>query len=413
METRHLRVRAVSAHMDLGAPGAAERLARRIGFAAEIGARYLITNAGPARSRDAISRRIVDATAHLERAGVVLALENPGHGHRDLLPRCGRPGRHSLDAIDADPAWVGLNLDLGNVLTYKGSVDPVAEIAAAGPRLVHLHCKDVAERDGDWVFVPIGEGDVDYLGAAGRAAGRSAAQPRDAAASSPTGPRPIRCAPRSRCLAARSRRPFVVPRPSSTKPHADEMRGRSRPHETNFSRHREVGDRAHVRPTAPNPSKTRTVASASGRASMVRPPERITAAGGGDRQLDLGPGERRQPCEGDAERRRSAWPLHAERSSRRAEADGLGPRPRCQGERDHRIGRREGRRLPRIEARHGDARSGRVVGERGSVGVRAHADRDEAEAIAARAGDPHAVGEDVRRSPPGSRRRRHRRRRER
>ena len=161
METRHLKVRAVSAHMDLGAPGAAERLARRIGFAAEIGARYLITNAGPAQSRDVISRRIADATALLERAGVVLALENPGHGHRDLLPDAAA-GAAFLDAIDADAAWVGLNVDLGNVLTYNGSVDPVAEIAAAGPRLAHLHCKDVAERDGDWVFVPIGEGDVDY-----------------------------------------------------------------------------------------------------------------------------------------------------------------------------------------------------------------------------------------------------------
>lgn len=162
MEGRGLSARALSAHVDMTAAGAAERLRRRIGFAAAIGARFVVTNAGPAAGEAAFLAALEAVLLEAEAAGVVLALENPGHGSGDLIPDAAA-GAALLERVGAGPERVGLNLDLGNVLTYSGGrTDPAGQVAAAGAHLVHLHLKDVADRDGGWVFVPIGDGEVGY-----------------------------------------------------------------------------------------------------------------------------------------------------------------------------------------------------------------------------------------------------------
>lgn len=160
---RGLAARAVSAHMDLAADGVGAMLARRVGFAGLLGAEVLITNAGPARARATILRRIEEALPALEAAGVTLALENPGHGGGDLIGR-GEEGAALVAAL-ASPR-VRLNVDVGNLLTYAGGVDPGPGLAAALPFAAHAHLKDVADDGLDWCFVPLGEGLVDWLAAA-------------------------------------------------------------------------------------------------------------------------------------------------------------------------------------------------------------------------------------------------------
>lgn len=152
-----LGVRAVSAHMDLGADGAGDMLARRIAFAAESGAALLVTNAGPATSRPAILRRLEEALPRLEAAGIILALENPGHGTGDLIGR-GEDGAALMAALDHPR--LGLNVDVGNLVTYAGALEP--GLSAALPWAVQVHLKDVAEDGPDWRFVPLGEGMVDW-----------------------------------------------------------------------------------------------------------------------------------------------------------------------------------------------------------------------------------------------------------
>jgi sugar phosphate isomerase/epimerase len=162
LTARGLRAQAVSAHMDLSAEGADAMLARRIAFAGLIGAPILVTNAGPAAGRTAILRRLDDALPLLEGAGVVLALENPGHGKGDLIGR-GEEGAALVAALGSP--LVRLNLDVGNLLTYAGGVEP--GLSAALPAAAHAHLKDIAEDGLDWRFVPLGEGSVDWRAVAG------------------------------------------------------------------------------------------------------------------------------------------------------------------------------------------------------------------------------------------------------
>ena len=159
LEERGLRAGALSAHLDLSAPDAGEALRRRIRFAAVIGAPFVVTNAGPARAEDAI-RRTLDAALRDE--GPMVLLENPGHGAGDLIPDAAA-GAALLERIGADPARLGLNLDLGNVHTYaRGTVPLGGQVAAAGPWLRHLHLKDVHDTGTGWRFTAIGAGDLPH-----------------------------------------------------------------------------------------------------------------------------------------------------------------------------------------------------------------------------------------------------------
>lgn len=149
---------AVSAHIDLGADGAPERLRRRLGFAGEIGAEFLITNAGPRASRDAVMRTLEAVLPFCLEAGLVLALENPGHGAGALFG-CAEDGA-ALARAFASPA-LGLNYDAGNILTYSGGGrSPERDLPAALPFVVHAHLKDVRAAGADWVFTPLGDGQV-------------------------------------------------------------------------------------------------------------------------------------------------------------------------------------------------------------------------------------------------------------
>lgn len=157
LAARGLRAQGLSAHMDLSEEGAEEGLARRIGFAEAIGARVLVTNAGPAAGRAVILRRIGAALPRLEAAGVTLALENPGHGSGDLIGR-GEEGAALVREIGSD--LVRLNVDVGNLLTYAGAVEP--GLSAALPVAAQAHLKDIAEDGPDWRFCALGDGLVDW-----------------------------------------------------------------------------------------------------------------------------------------------------------------------------------------------------------------------------------------------------------
>lgn len=154
-----LAVHAISAHLDLSGDDAGAGLARRIAFAEACGARILITNAGPAARRDRIEAALEAALPLCERAGIVLALENPGHGSGDLLGT-GPDGLRLVREIGSP--HLRLNHDVANVATYtRGEVRPVEDLAAALDAVAHVHLKGVAEEDWGWRFCPLGEGIVD------------------------------------------------------------------------------------------------------------------------------------------------------------------------------------------------------------------------------------------------------------
>ena len=159
IDARGLSVHGVSAHIDLGRDGAGERLARRIDFAAGLGAACLVTNAGAAADEARILATIEAAVPRLETAGLVLALENPGHGRGALIPH-GAAGAKLVRRLGR-PDAVRLNHDLGNAWTYNGGrIDLAADLKAALPHLAFVHLKDVESVDEDWRFVPVGTGEV-------------------------------------------------------------------------------------------------------------------------------------------------------------------------------------------------------------------------------------------------------------
>lgn len=160
IENAGLRPLAVSAHMNLASPGACEMLARRIDFTAGLGSGMLISNAGATSARAAILKVLEGAAKRCEEAGVVLALENPGHGAADLLPN-GRAGA-ALARELASP-FLRLNYDAGNILTYsRGRLSPEHDFHEACPFTAHLHLKDVRITPEGFAFSAIGDGDVDF-----------------------------------------------------------------------------------------------------------------------------------------------------------------------------------------------------------------------------------------------------------
>ena len=155
-----LSVLALSAHLDLAAPGAVEMLQRRIHFATTLGARQIITNVGQVVGRDRILSVIDAVLPDCEAAGVSLALENPGHGSGDLIGD-GAAGAALVDEI-ASP-HVRLNYDVGNIFTYSHErLAPERDMEKAISRISHVHLKDIVTEPGGWRFTAIGDGVIDY-----------------------------------------------------------------------------------------------------------------------------------------------------------------------------------------------------------------------------------------------------------
>ena len=157
-----LSIHAVSAHMDISLPEGRNMLERRIGFAEAIGAKVLITNAGPADRLDRIRATIGQILPRLEAWGGMLAIENPGHGTGDLVGNA-REGRSLVDLISSP--HVRLNHDAGNVFTYsREALQPAEDYLSAADAVGHVHLKDVRRSAEGWNFCPIGSGDVDLAG---------------------------------------------------------------------------------------------------------------------------------------------------------------------------------------------------------------------------------------------------------
>ncbi|WP_437416691.1 sugar phosphate isomerase/epimerase family protein [Sinorhizobium meliloti] len=156
---RGVRIHAASAHLDLSEPDAAAALVRRLDFAADLGASFLITNSGPAGKRDAIRATVEAVIPKLEASGLTLALENPGHGSGNLT---GIVSDAAIFLGEIGSPRVRLNHDTGNVFTYSSETRQPAEDLAAAPNLVaHVHLKDVKSTNEGWVFCALGDGDVD------------------------------------------------------------------------------------------------------------------------------------------------------------------------------------------------------------------------------------------------------------
>jgi sugar phosphate isomerase/epimerase len=155
-----LQAAALSAHIDLGETDSADRLLRRLDFAARIGAPVVVTNATGIDRQLAFEDTLQRCLPEFAARGVILALENPGHGTGSLIPN-GFVGAALVQAI-GDP-WLRLNYDIANAMTYgERTMSARDDLARALPWCARLHLKDIANDGPDWTFCAIGDGDVGY-----------------------------------------------------------------------------------------------------------------------------------------------------------------------------------------------------------------------------------------------------------
>ena len=139
-----------------------EPLLRRIDFAEQLGARYVIIDAaGPEPEGPADWQRLGNLGRFLgdyaESHGVRLAFEI-----HEGLAHSGAAARRLLDAID-HPS-IGVNYDTGNAIFYNDHVDPVSDLQAILDRVIHVHLKDTSGGRGEWAFGALGTGNVDLPG---------------------------------------------------------------------------------------------------------------------------------------------------------------------------------------------------------------------------------------------------------
>jgi sugar phosphate isomerase/epimerase len=151
---------ALSAHMNLGTRGSAETFRRRMECARQIGAKVIVSNAGPGQAKKVFMNNMETLSRAAESLNLIIGLENPGDG-KDNIINSGMDGATVVREIDSE--WVKLNYDFGNLVSHLFErVRPEKDYKDALRASVHLHIKDV-ERDGQgWRFTEIGKGSIDY-----------------------------------------------------------------------------------------------------------------------------------------------------------------------------------------------------------------------------------------------------------
>jgi sugar phosphate isomerase/epimerase len=151
---------AFSAHMDLTTRGSVEAFRRRMDFANRVGAKIIVSNAGPRTGQDQFMKNIEELAETASSMGMIIALENPGDGRHNII-NCGENAVSIIEQIGSD--WVKLNYDFGNVISHCfEKLRPEQDYKHAQPHTAHYHIKDVASDESGWHFTEIGKGTIDY-----------------------------------------------------------------------------------------------------------------------------------------------------------------------------------------------------------------------------------------------------------
>jgi len=160
LSERGLSCFALSAHMNLVTKQSAEIFARRMEFAREIGAKVIVTNAGPGREAEAFMVNMATLSRVAESLNLIIALENPGDGKENIV-NSGKDGARVIQEINSE--WVRLNYDFGNVLShFFERIRPETDFIDAPPFSAQLHIKDVESNEQGWFFTEIGKGSIHY-----------------------------------------------------------------------------------------------------------------------------------------------------------------------------------------------------------------------------------------------------------
>jgi len=160
LEQLKLKIVSMGSHMDLGQSDAAAIFRNRMEFAAKIGAKTIITNAGHKSCKTTFYKNMGKLISYAEKIDITIAFENPGDG-QDLLLGDGIEAIEVLERLGSDRAR--FNYDFSNVFTYsKGKKYPGQELGRLLPYIGHLHLKNVKLWKGHWMVCSIGKGVINY-----------------------------------------------------------------------------------------------------------------------------------------------------------------------------------------------------------------------------------------------------------
>lgn len=149
-----------SGHINLGDEDALAQFEVRARFAAELGASRFVTNAATLATAGRFFALAPDMAAIARQHGLRVCLENPGDRVDNILNSAA-----DIPALLArlERDVFSINYDVGNIISHRPGLDPVADTLQALPFCEHLHIKDAYYRDEKYHFCALGEGQIDFI----------------------------------------------------------------------------------------------------------------------------------------------------------------------------------------------------------------------------------------------------------
>lgn len=151
----------LAAHMDMSQTASVDKFKRRIDFAENLGAKYIVSTAGPIANRDGFLQNIRILGEYAGELGITICLENMGDGRPNIIDSA-LPAITLIEEINLPS--VKINYDFANLLPHCSErLRPEEDYKLALPGTAYFHIKDAAkDQYGHWYFPAIGTGSIDF-----------------------------------------------------------------------------------------------------------------------------------------------------------------------------------------------------------------------------------------------------------
>jgi sugar phosphate isomerase/epimerase len=151
----------LAAHMDMSLPESIDKFRRRIDFAKNLDADYIVSTAGPIANRQSFLENIKILGEYAGEKEITICLENMGDGRPNIIDSAA-PAIALIEEINLSS--VKINYDFANLLPHCSErLHPDKDYQLALPQTGYFHIKDAAKDENDhWFFPAIGTGMINF-----------------------------------------------------------------------------------------------------------------------------------------------------------------------------------------------------------------------------------------------------------